>query len=462
MARISEPSREAPGIWLGHTGEEGHEPVEWFVTAIERFIRAAGSARRPGPRPLADDRPLLGVPLVGIGRGGRAGDKGEVVEAVVSAAATAAALRDVDVTLVVREASEYSAVQQARTGLGHDLWGDISAPLRMRAADLGHRARSGGLVTFMGAGTGIGAGLPGWTDLLDRLARDAGMTGADRKAVGKLDSRDAAAVIERRLVSQGIDLCAAIEPLVTSSHVSLMHQLLASLPVNEAVTTNYDTLFEQAWRDAGHTSHVVLPDQSAQGAPAWLLKLHGSIGAGRAVVLSRDDYLRFEGEGVALAGIVQAMLLTRHMLFVGYSLSDDNFHRLVHQVRRAVGPADARPESKPFGTALAPGPPSLVSDLWAGDIDVVNVGGSSGPREVARLIDLIGAEAEGGSAHMVDDAYTSVLSADERALRAALLEVRSAAARPGVRSPFRVAVEDALDSLGSAARQTEPSGDRVG
>ena len=54
-------------------------------------------------------------------------------------------------------------------------------------------------------------------------------------------------------------------------------------------------------------------------------------------MLSRDDYLRFEAEGVALAGIVQAMLLTRHMLFVGYSLSDDNFHRLVHQVRAAIG-----------------------------------------------------------------------------------------------------------------------------
>ena len=150
----------------------------------------------------------------------------------------------------------------------------------------------------------------------------------------------------------------AIIEQVTTEQVSLMHQLLASWPVREAVTTNYDTCFEQAWIDAGR-EHVVLPKVSAQGAEAWLLKLHGSIDDRSRIVLSREDYLRFEGEGVALAGMVQAMLLTRRMLFVGYSLSDDNFHRLVHQRRwrSARSSSDPRRCSAPRSPRSVPGCP---------------------------------------------------------------------------------------------------------
>ena len=79
----------------------------------------------------------------------------------------------------------------------------------------------------------------------------------------------------------------------------------------------------------------------------------------KSIVLSRDDYLRFEGEGVALAGIVQAMVLTRHMLFVGYSLSDDNFHRLVHQVRTAIGS-----QERPVGRSFRYGSDAALAIAW--------------------------------------------------------------------------------------------------
>src|SRR3712207_8779016 len=36
-------------------------------------------------------------------------------------------------------------------------------------------------------------------------------------------------------------------------------------------------------------------------------------------------------------GMVQALLITRHMLFVGFSLTDDNFHRIAYDVRSALG-----------------------------------------------------------------------------------------------------------------------------
>lgn len=42
--------------------------------------------------------------------------------------------------------------------------------------------------------------------------------------------------------------------------------------------------------------------------------------------------------------------MTRHMLFVGFSLRDDNFHQIVYDVRKAA-PRHGETESS-FGTAL--------------------------------------------------------------------------------------------------------------
>lgn len=112
----------------------------------------------------------------------------------------------------------------------------------------------------------------------------------------KLDARDAAAILEHRYGGRDM-LAGAIVEATSAERVSLTHRLLASLPLNEAVTTNHDVLFERAWRDAGRDFRV-LPRESAEGSRRWLLKLHGLVDDTRRIVLSRDDYLRFEGQGL--------------------------------------------------------------------------------------------------------------------------------------------------------------------
>lgn len=42
----------------------------------------------------------------------------------------------------------------------------------------------------------------------------------------------------------------------------------------------------------------------------------------------QQDYMRYQTRRSALSGIVQGLLITRHMLFIGFSLRDDNFHRI--------------------------------------------------------------------------------------------------------------------------------------
>jgi hypothetical protein len=219
------------------------------------------------------------------------------------------------------------------------------------------------------------------------------------------------------------------------------------MPVDEAVTTNYDRLFERAWCDAGR-SFAVLPNQTAAESAAWLLKMHGSVDDPKHIVLSREDYLRFENEGVALAGLVQSMLLTRHILFVGYSLSDDNFHRLVHQVRGIVGTSEAG-RLRPFATALSPTPAHPIQELWSEDVRFVNTGeqDQSGVRRLAMLLDLIGHEASAPAAHVEDTTYEDVFNEQELEVRLAIDRLRAAVRQPRVRAPVRDAIEEALNGL---------------
>ena len=74
----------------------------------------------------------------------------------------------------------------------------------------------------------------------------------------------------------------------------------------------------------------VLPMAPKLRADRWLLKMHGCVTQPQDIVLTRKDYIRYAENSAALGGIVQALMMTKHMLFVGFSLQDDNFHRYLH------------------------------------------------------------------------------------------------------------------------------------
>jgi hypothetical protein len=167
-------------------------------------------------------------------------------------------------------------------------------------------------------------------------------------------------------------------------YFSLMHSLLAALPVSQVVTTNYDQFFEVAWEvavaqnrhqlraswpvnirpDSAHAPVVtsVIPHRIRPDARRWLLKMHGCVSQPDSIVLTRESYIRYSYQWAALEGILQATLITQHMLFVGFSLADDNFLRILDGVRRIVRPVPGLAgKLGPFGTALTTDPPQRTA-----------------------------------------------------------------------------------------------------
>jgi len=273
---------------------------------------------------------------VGTGYGGAYAIKGAVVHSLLTTLYEAARAYDLDIVLVAATRQAFAAAQNTRLRMMSESeareeaepWASLAPELCETARRLARRAATGNLVLFLGTGVGRGAGLPTWQQLLTGLAREARMDDRERAALTRLNVLDQGRIIEDRLVRRGLSLGVAVREHIVTDHHALTHSLLAALPVSEVVTTNYDQLFEIA-SDAANKPVAVLPYQPVVGHARWLLKMHGCVAHPEDIVLTREDYLRYADRRAALAGIVQALLITRHMLFVGFSLTDDNFHRIV-------------------------------------------------------------------------------------------------------------------------------------
>jgi hypothetical protein len=312
------------------------------------------------------------------------------------------------------------------------------------------------------------------------LADRAGLNEAEQRALDELQVLDQARIVRDRLerkpdgTRENGALQNEIVKLTQTDRYGLAHALLANLPVSESVTTNYDTLFEGASTAAGHAT-AVLPYVTAKSKDRWLLKMHGCINHPEDIVLTREDFLRYASNRGALAGIVQALLITRHMLFVGFSLTDDNFLRIADEVRRVVRLTSQSPdgaEHEPFGTALLLSHSELLPSLWKGDIACVSISETTIPHgrtdeekrlvgdqyakatnDLEILLDYVLAKSSVLSAHLLDSRYDRLLSTEEKDLKTALEDLR-AAATPNLRAlPAWKPIQALLESLGAEAER---------
>ena len=408
--------------FLAGTNRHG---ADWHVAGAREFVRVAAAQVKARPPRHGRARHLLALPLVGTGHGGAGHLAGNVVRLLLGALREEAAAHDVDLALVVHDGPAFAAAQVERLACEDEAFSALSPALRAAADTLAEKAQAGDLVLFIGAGVSQAAGLPSWNALLADLAEQRGRI-VELEALGRLGELDRAAIIQRRLPGgEALGDVVAGHLRERSTHHALGHGLLASLPVDEVVTTNYDDLFERASSAMGRAVTVLPAGQAARGE-RWLLKLHGCITRPGSIVLTREDYLRFQENHSALAGIVQSLLITRHMLFVGFSFTDDNFHRIAHAVRQALRQSGGVGEGGRFGTTLVVNPNPLARELWRDDIEWLAFDeGPGGPArllaEQARLLDIfldrLAARAVTSTGHLFDLRYEAVLSPAERELR---------------------------------------------
>ena len=213
------------------------------------------------------------------------------------------------------------------------------------------RIRSGRCVPFLGAAANISSdslkykGTPLGSDVSKKLA--ATLAGGPRDPENlprvslHLEVRKDRPYLEER-VEQLID--------AGSCQPSPLLRLLAELPFDLIVTTNYDCLMEQALKEAGRDYMVLVqppkgfhpnaPELKALAGYTGVIvyKIHGTFGGADRLpsdlILTEEDYIVFltavtgTADRIGVPNLITGRLQTRSMLFLGYGLEDWDFQVL--------------------------------------------------------------------------------------------------------------------------------------
>ncbi|HTS62624.1 MAG TPA: SIR2 family protein [Candidatus Acidoferrales bacterium] len=158
--------------------------------------------------------------------------------------------------------------------------------------------------------------------------------------------------------------------------------LLAELPFNLIVTTNYDCLMEQALKDAGQKYRVLVQPPEGFAADAKELldlngydgklvyKMHGTFGddavSSSRLILTEDDYIQFlttvtgTADRIGVPNKVFGKLSSSSLLFLGYGLEDWDFRILY---RTIIERQESRGPHKSY--AIQKSPPQEWVKYWS-------------------------------------------------------------------------------------------------
>ncbi|WP_107771036.1 SIR2 family protein [Nocardioides sediminis] len=400
-------------VWAVSIGD-GTESYDVILERIEGALGRVDESRDLLPvKRGAGALPLVALPVIGIGLGGFSEDRGKVLRLLVERLTSAAKRLDLDLALVTPDAAVYAAAQYARRKVAPQLPGRLEET----AADLAASARSGHLALLLGAGVSAAAGLPGWGSLIENLERHYDL---DPPGEGlDITLTDRAELIERE-DKDGFkwQVAQLIKP---TARPSLPHVLLAGLDCHQVVTTNYDVLYEAAVSATGNDIKSVMPWASAHGADRWILKLHGDVDHPEQIVLTRRHMVRYDAANRPSAAVLQSLLLTKRLLAVGVSMTDDNVIRLAHEVDE-YRVQHQKGGTATFGTVLDSKGDKLRGRLWDGQLDWINLPeevGVPGFRALELVLDRIAFHAARTSSWLLDERFDGLLADREDAALAA-------------------------------------------
>lgn len=209
-------------------------------------------------------------------------------------------------------------------------------------ADLKQRLADGEVCTFVGAGLSMGAGLPGWYDLLVELAGRIDYDLPPRRWATGDALIDAAQAYVNRMGLHSL-LSFLKERLDTTRiQPTAAHRALASLPLALVFTANYDDLLERAFRDEGKRVEVVVRDGSIpfmrRGPDTVnIVKLYGDLGQPDTVVLARQQYDNFFLQRPQMVKLVETELARSDTLYLGWSGSDPAFKQIFGELLARFG-----------------------------------------------------------------------------------------------------------------------------
>jgi hypothetical protein len=195
-------------------------------------------------------------------------------------------------------------------------------------------------VLFLGSGVSAWSGLPSWTKLMEELAEFLTTKGHDstlvRKEVARGDLLQAASYGFDKLTPPQIGEFIRLACRLGKAKPHEIHKKIVTLGPRCFVTTNYDHLIEESFREWQKdkyfrkvTNRQLTETAEIVGARStdFLFKLHGDVEDADSIILTREQYraLAIGGELHHALETVQTLQASRPFVYVGFGLRDPDF-----------------------------------------------------------------------------------------------------------------------------------------
>lgn len=210
-------------------------------------------------------------------------------------------------------------------------------------SDLKKGIKSGQVILFIGSGVSTTLGLPSWSDLLDKIAKELDY---DPHIFSILGSQNPLVMAEYyKLIKGSMGPLRSI--LDREWHIdaykkvqkSKIHQLITELNFPIIYTTNYDRYIEISFEvfksKDSYTKIIGAEDlKNIDNKRNQIIKFHGDFDRDDSIVLSESDYFRRLSFEDPLDIKFRSDTLGKSILFIGYSLSDINIRFILYKLSK--------------------------------------------------------------------------------------------------------------------------------
>lgn len=124
----------------------------------------------------------------------------------------------------------------------------------------------------------------------------------------------------------------------TSIKSEFQHEidLLKTSVIDGIITTNWDSFLDDLFKDF----RVFIGQQEllfSEGISIGeIYKIHGCVSKPKSLIVTSEDYLDFNGRNAYLAAKLLTIFVEHPIIFIGYSLSDENIQQIIDSIVRCV------------------------------------------------------------------------------------------------------------------------------
>lgn len=207
-------------------------------------------------------------------------------------------------------------------------------------------SQNNALTFFVGAGVSSLSGASNWKELVNEFCDK---LGREKKGKGENFSADEFLQIPQMYWSTYGNKSEYYEIIKNKLNLSSLYpneihyKILEMTPVS-IITTNYDTLLEDAAIQNCQSYKIITSDEEVPSiyGDKYILKIHGDL-AHKNIVLKEEDYLNYSENFKLTETLVKSIFATNTVVFIGYSLNDYNIKLILNWTKALLGSKFRKP-----------------------------------------------------------------------------------------------------------------------